>query len=377
MENSKRKQLNFLNLIPDKLQKRKLLFKFNEVLSSGNFILGEEVENFEKNFAKYLGVKYCIGMGNGLEAIQISLMSLEIGKGDEVITTSISAAATTLAILAVGAKPVFVDTTSDGLINPELIPEAITKRTKAILPVHLYGNPVDLNKIQKICHKHKLFLIEDAAQAHGSAYNGKKLGTFGDLGCFSFYPTKNLAALGDGGAIVTNSKKLAKICREIRDYGQNKKYLHVRFGLNSRLDELQAAILDLRLKRLDKENQSRKNIAERYIKNLSQIKQIEIIKSNNLSRPNYHLFVIKIKKRDYLKKFLQKFGIETLIHFPKIIPDQPFLKKEYDKTSLPVARDFVKTCLSLPCHPKMSFSNTNYVSSKIIAFFRNQPPNKI
>lgn len=369
MENLKRKQLNFLNLIPTHSQRKKLISKFDKVLKSGNFILGQEVKNFEKEFAKYLGTKFCIGVGNGLEALQISLMSLGIGIGEEVITTPVSAGATTLAILAVGTKPVFVDTTSDGLINPELIPEAITKRTKAILPVHLYGNPADLNKIQKICKKYKLFLIEDAAQAHGSEYNGKKLGTFGDLGCFSFYPTKNLAALGDGGAIVTNSKKLAKICREIRDYGQNKKYLHVRFGLNSRLDELQAAILDLKLKRLDKENQMRKNIAERYIKNLSPIKQIEIIKPDNLSKPNYHLFVIKLKKRDGLKKFLQKFGIETLIHFPKIIPDQPFLKKKSGSENLPVARNFVKTCLSLPCYPKMSFSNTDYVSSKIIEFF--------
>lgn len=377
MKNLKKGRVKFLDLKISAQNKKPYLKAFAKVLSAGNFILGEKVKQFEENFAKYLGVKFCIGVGNGLEALQISLMALKIDQGDEVITTPISAAATTLAILAVGAKPVFVDTTKDGLLNPNLIVPAITKRTKAILPVHLYGNPVDLNKIQKICKKYKLFLIEDVAQAHGSTHNGKKLGNLGDLGCFSFYPTKNLAALGDGGAIVTNSKSLAKICREIRDYGQNKKYLHVRFGLNSRLDELQAAILDLRLKGLDKENESRKNIAERYIKNLSQIKQIEIIKAGNLSKPNYHLFVIKTKKRDGLKKFLQECGVQTLIHFPKIIPDQPFLKKKYGSENLPVARKFVKTCLSLPCYPEMSLSDTDYVSSKIIDFFRNQAPNKI
>jgi len=272
--------------------------------------------------------------------------------------------------MAVGAKAVFVDTTPGGLINPDLIPEVITKKTRAVLPVHLYGNPVELNNIQAICKKNNLFLIEDTAQAYGTIYNGKKLGTFGELACFSFYPTKNLAALGDGGAIVTNNKELAKICKEIRDYGQNKKYLHVRFGLNSRLDELQAAILNLRLKRLDKENHIRKNIAERYIKNLSKIKQIKIIKPNNLSIPNYHLFVIKTKKRDRLKKFLQKFGVQTLIHFPKIIPDQPFLKKDYPNLDLAIARSFVKTCLSLPCHPKMNIADVDFISSKIKEFFK-------
>lgn len=349
--------------------RQKLKKAFEKVLLSGNFILGQEVKGFEKAFAKYLGVKYCIGVGNGLEALQISLMALGIGKGMEVITTPISAAATALAIMATGAKPVFVDTLENGLINPDLIPAAVTKKTKVILPVHLYGNSVDLEKIKKICKKHKLFLIEDAAQAHGSKFDGKYLGSFGILSCFSFYPTKNLGALGDGGAIVTNSSKLAKVCRELRDYGQKNKYVHVRYGLNSRLDELQAAILRIKLTILDKENNKRRSLAKKYIKNLSKIKQIELVIPKDIQNSNFHLFVIKTLKRKALQKYLNKFAISTLIHFPKILPDQPFLKNLYKSADLPTARNFVKKCLSLSISPKMSFADTDYISSKIIEFY--------
>lgn len=367
MDNSKRK-LDFLDLKPNQVLKRSLLKKIGQILNSGNFILGEEVKNFEKEFAKYLGVKFCIGVGNGLEAIQISLMALGVDKGDEVITTPISAVATTLAILAVGAKPIFVDTDQNGLIDTNLIEQKITKKTKAILPVHLYGNPVNLNKIQTICKKYHLFLVEDAAQAHGSTYHGKKLGTFGKLGCFSFYPTKNLGALGDGGAIVTNNKKLATVCRQIRDYGQKGKYHHIRYGLNSRLDELQAAFLNVKLANLERENKKRNLLAQRYLRNLNNL-PLEIITPEPNSFSCFHQFVIRVKKRDELQKFLAKNGIPTLIHYPKIIPDQLFLKKEYGRTNLPVARDFVKKCLSLPCHPKMTNDDVDYISEQVIKFF--------
>lgn len=369
MSSLKKRPVKFLDLTPKSAQRKKLTAVFNKVLLAGNFILGKEVKNFENQFAKYLGIKHCIGVGNGLEAIQISLMSLGIGKNDEVITTPVSAVATTLAILAVGAKPVFVDTTKDGLLDPALIVPAINKKTKAILPVHLYGNPVDLNKIQKLCKKYKLSLIEDAAQAHGSIYNGKKIGTFGELCCFSFYPTKNLGALGDGGAVVTNSKRLAKICREIRDYGQDKKYLHIRFGLNSRLDELQASFLSVRLKSLDTDNSKRRKLAQRYTKNLSSLKDIEIVKPDPNAQSNWHLFVIKAKKRTQLIKYLQRFSIQTLVHFPKIIPDQPFLKSKYGKLNLPVSRMFTKTCLSLPIHPKLNFKEIDFICSKVVKFY--------
>lgn len=368
MHNLKGRSIKFLDLTRKSSEKKLLLAAFERVLSSGVFILGQEVEKFEKNFAKYLGLKYCIGVANGLEALQIALMALDIKAADEVITTPISAVATTLAIMAVGAKPVFVDTLENGLINPDLIPQVITKRTKAILPVHLYGNPVQLDKIQKICKKYKLGLIEDAAQAHGSKFKNKSLGAFGSLGCFSFYPTKNLASLGDGGAIVTNNVSLAKICFEIRDYGQTDKYVHSRFGLNSRLDELQAAFLNVHLQQLDKDNHKRRQLAQRYIENLATIKKVEIVKETINSEGNFHLFVIKTKKRNQLKEYLKKLGIQTLIHYSKIIPEQPFLKKEYGYLSLPVARTFVKTCLSLPMYPRMNLQDVDFFCSKIKQF---------
>lgn len=369
MKNSKSK-LNFLDLTCQSKEMKVLLSAFERVLRTGIFVLGKEVKNFEKSFAMYLGVKHCIGVANGLEALQIALMAEGIGFGDEVITTPISAAATTLAILAVGAKPVFIDTLDNGLINPDLIAPVITKKTKAILPVYLYGNPADLSSLQKICRKYKLSLIEDAAQAHGSKYKNKYLGTFGNLGCFSFYPTKNLGALGDGGAIVTNNSNLAKKCFEIRDYGQKSKYNHCRFGLNSRLDELQAAFLSIRLKRLDQDNNIRAKFAQRYISNLSQIKEIKIIKPMPDGQGNFHLFAVKTKRRNQLQEYLRKKGIETAIHYPLIIPDQLFIKDEYKGFSFPVARNFVNTCLSLPCHPKMDLKDVQFICAQIKQFFR-------
>lgn len=370
----RKKDLKFNSLKRTPARKKTLQKAFKEVLSSCNFILGNQVEKFEKEFAKYLGVRYCIGVGNGQEALQISLMTLGIRQGDEVITTPVSAVATTLAILSTSAKPVFVDTRDDGLINSELITSAITKKTRAILPVHLYGNPVDLEKIISICKKYKFFLIEDACQAHGSSWKRKKLGTFGDFGCFSFYPTKNLGGFGDGGAIVTNSSKLAQICREIRDYGQKGQYKHVRYGLNSRLDEIQAALLSEGLKNLDTDNKKRRELAERYIKNLKGIPRVDSICHSEPElvegeESNYHLFVIKIKTRHKMQDFLANHGIQTLIHYPKTIPDQPFLIKEYGSVNIPVARKFVKQALSLPCHPQMSLKDVDYVCWKIKEFY--------
>lgn len=364
-----KRQVRFNNLVPSIRVTKELQNAFLKVLDSGNYILSKNVFKFEEKFAKYLGAKYCIGVGNGLEAIQISLMALGVGEGDEVITTPISAAATSLAILAVGAKPIFVDTTKEGLIDPNLIPKTITKKTKAILPVHLYGIPADLKQIQNICKKYHLYLIEDAAQAHGSKFFEKYVGTFGEFGCFSFYPTKNLGAFGDGGAIVTNNKKMANVCREIRDYGQSRKYHHVRFALNSRLDEIQAALLSIKLKSLDFQNNKRRKLAIRYIRNLSNIPSLKIVKPDNLNNSNFHLFVIRAKKRDKLMGYLKRSGVQTLIHFPKIIPDQPFLKPEYGKLSLPNARKFVKEILSLPLHPKMTIDEVDYISKLIKSFY--------
>lgn len=354
-----------------KLRKKHYLKAVDRVFNSGVYILGPEVENFEKEFARFCGVKYCVGVANGLEAIQISLMALGIRKGDEVITTPISAVATTLAILAVGATPVFVDVKENGQINENLIEKAITKKTKAVLPVHLYGQPANVDKIRSICKKHNLFLVEDAAQAHGTRLNGKQVGTFGEIACYSFYPTKNLGAIGDGGAITTNNAKLAKICREIRDYGQKSKYVHTRFGLNSRLDELQAAILREKLKFLEKDNEKRRKIAKRYIKNLKGVKGVQIILPEKIDDSVFHLFVIKTNKRDELKKYLADNGIPSLIHYPITIPDQPLFRGKYENLEIPVSRRLVKEILSFPCYPLMPAENIDYISKAIVSFFEN------
>jgi len=358
--------LDFKN--ENSLRGDKYLLAVKRVLDSGIYILSEETKEFEKEFAKFSGAKYCIGVANGLEAIQISLMALGIGKGDEVITTPISAVATTLAIMAVGATPVFVDIKENGQINENLIEKAITKKTKAVLPVHLYGQPANVEKIKKICKKYNLFLIEDAAQAHGTKLNGKKVGTFGDITCWSFYPTKNLGAIGDGGAITTNDSKLAETCNQIRDYGQESKYVHTRFGLNSRLDELQAAILREKLKYLDIDNKKRREIAKKYIGKLKDVKGIEIILPEKFDDSIFHLFVIKTKKRDELKKCLADNGIPSLIHYPITIPDQPMFKGKYKKLDIPVARKFVGEILSLPCNQFMKIKEIDFIISVLIKF---------
>ncbi len=338
----------------------------DKTLLSGWYILGNDVKSFEQEFARYVGVKYCVGVANGLEALQISLMAHDIGRGDEVITTPLSAAATTLAILAVGAKPVFVDIDQNGQINVGLILKEINSKTKAIMPVDLYGMSCDLEYLRAICKEYGLYLIEDAAQGHGSIYKGKKLGSFGDVGCFSFYPTKNLGAFGDGGAIVTNNTKVARLAYRIRDYGQKSKYVHSVYGLNSRLDEIQASLLKVKLKFLDRDNRKRSTLARRYMKFLNNTKEIKILDYNKMDVANFHLFVIKTKKRDKLKKFLEKNGVQTAIHYPTLIPDQDFIKPTIDKSSsLRVAHKFTEEILTLPCHPWMTRQDVDFVCKRI------------
>lgn len=364
-------KVNYLNF-PLEYKLRGSLYRkaIDRVFRSGVYVLGPEVQNFERKFAKFLGTKYAIGVANGLEAIQISLMALGIGKGDEVITTPISAVATTLAILAVDATPVFADVTRNGQIDVTQIEKLVTKKTKAVLPVHLYGQPMDIEELKKICKKHKLFLIEDAAQAHGAMVKDKMVGTYGDVSCYSFYPTKNLGAIGDGGLIATNNKRIADICYQIRDYGQSSKYVHSRFGLNSRLDELHAAVLSEKLKTLKEDNKKRIKIAKRYVKNLKGIKDIEIILPERISNSNFHLFVIRSKVRNDLQDYLSKMGVPALIHYPITIPDQPMFLGKYSKLSIPEARQLVEEVLSLPCHPFMNISEVDYVCKNITNFFK-------
>lgn len=338
------------------------------VLKRQVFILGSEVEAFEKEFAKYLGVKYVVGLNSGTDALEFCLRALDIKEGDEVITPANSFVATSLAISYVGAKPVLVDCDPDTYqVSVADIEKKITKKTKAILPVHLYGAPCEIDKIIKIAKKHKLFVIEDVAQAAGSTLNGKKLGSFGDINAFSFYPGKNLGAYGDAGAIATNSKKLFEKAKFLRNYGQTKKYHHVTFGRNSRLDEIQAAVLRVKLKHIDEWNKTRRDVANMYYETLSKVKTQSLLPKGE---SNYHLFVIETKKRDQLQKFLEKNNIGTLIHYP--IPIH--LQKTYShlghkKGNFPVAEKVAKSILSLPIYPGLTKKEITHISQKIESFF--------
>ncbi len=344
---------------------------FQRVLSSGWYILGIEVESFEKEFAKYLGVKHVIGVGNGLDALHISLMSLGIGVGDEVITTPLSAVATTLAIISVGAMPIFVDVNLDGQIDATQIEAKITSSTKAILPVHLYGNACDITTILKIAKKHNLQVIEDAAQAHGSSFHGQKLGTFGIVGCFSFYPTKNLGTIGgDAGAVATNDDNLAKTMRQLRNYGEASKYNTVRYGINSRLDEIHASFLRAKLTWLDNSNKKKRDIAKFYDQALTGLDHLQIIHPNHNSVGNIHQYVITTSNRDKLQQYLKNLGIPTLIHYPTPIHQQPFFATKYGKNPLPIAEKFCQTTLSLPSHEYMTTDEINQVIKAIHAFFK-------
>lgn len=362
-------RIPFNDFIADsKLYQQDYQEAFTRVLNSGWFILGSEVRSFEAEFASFLSLKHVIGVGNGLEALQISLMALGVGPGDEVITTPLSAVATTLAILAVGATPVFVDTDTAGQLDPANVQSAITGKTKCILPVDLYGSCPDYDALNAIALNRGLTILEDACQAHGSTYKNTPLGTLGTIGCFSFYPTKNLGALGDGGAIATGDEVLASKCRQIRDYGQSGKYKHEVYGLNSRLDEIQAALLRLKLNRLRTENQIRSDLAARYQQQLSGISDVTIVRNDPNVISNHHLFVIQTPKRDELQKHLSSLGITTLIHFPTIIPQQPFLKS-LSTPALPNASHFVTQILSLPLHPQLSLASLDFISSSIRQFF--------
>ena len=328
------------------------------VISSGWYILGIELSNFEKLFSKYLSSNYCVGVGSGTDALTISLMCLNIGKGDEVITTSLTAYPTITGILNSGAKPVLVDVyKSNALMDVEKIEAKINKKTKAIMPVHLYGQSCDMNMITKIAKKHNLAVVEDCAQATGALYKGKKVGTIGDCGAFSFYPTKNLGAYGDGGAIVTNSEKIYLKAKLYRNYGQEDKYNHTLNGLNSRLDEIQAAVLATKLKFLDSWNQKRRKIAKKYS---TELETVDFLKNDSDSVHVHHLYVVKSNNRDKLVNHLTKNGVETLIHYPLPINKQKAFFKMENET-YENADKITKQILSLPINPWLKDDEINSI----------------
>lgn len=342
--------------------KKEVQEAFKRVFDSKWYILGKEVEKFEVNFAEYCGVKHCIGVGNGLEALVLILKGYGIGEGDEVIVPSNTYIATALAVSYVGAKPIFVEPDLDTYnINPYKIEEKISDKTKAIIAVHLYGQPADMEPITNIAKKYGLKVIEDSAQAHGARYKSIMTGNLGDAAGFSFYPGKNLGAYGDGGCITTNDDELARKIRALRNYGSHKKYHNLYKGHNSRLDEMQAAFLDIKLRYLDEWNKDRNRIAKIYLENIKNLK-IVLPKVQNNCEHVWHLFVIRTKNRDELQTYLKEKGIETLIHYPIPMHLQPAYEDlGFSKGEFPLAEKIADEVLSLPMWPGMKNEEVRYV----------------
>jgi len=339
-----------------------------EVLRSGWYILGKEVEAFEKEFASYVGSPYCVGLGNGLDALKLAFRALGIGPGDEVITQANTYIASVMGISMNGATPILVEPDEFYGPDPEAVERAITDKTKAILVVHLYGQACDMERICAICKKHDLYLVEDCAQSHGSAFNGQMTGTFGDVGCFSFYPTKNLGAFGDAGAVTCRDEKLAEKFRMLRNYGSKKRYYFEVVGENTRLDEMQAGLLRVRLSHMDELTAERRKIAAFYDENLKNplIKKPE---KRQGATHVYHQYVIRCDRRDELAEYLKDKGVGTIIHYP--IPphlSQAYGYLGYKKGDLPITERMADEVLSIPMFNGMSDEDMQVVAEAINSF---------
>lgn len=350
--------------------KDKVNTRINEVLQNTHFILGENVEAFEKEFANYCGVKYGVGVASGSDALTLCLKALGVNKGDEVITVPNTFIATVDAISRNGAKPVFVDVDPETCnINVTKIEEKITEKTKAIIPVHLYGQPADMDAIIKIAKKYDLKIIEDACQAHGAEYKGKKVGSLGDIGCFSFYPAKNLGAYGDGGMVVTNNEEIAERIGMLRNYGQSKKYYHDFMGYNSRLDEVQAAVLRVKLRYLDEWNNRRREHAKLYNELLENDSGIETPIEKEFVKHVYHLYVVRCENGDELQQYLSSKGVSTGIHYP--IPvhlQRAYQHIGYKQGDFLITEKYAKEILSLPMFPELLNDEIKYVINCIKKF---------
>jgi len=352
---------------------------WSEILESMRLYLGLWTERFEKEYGKYCGVNYCITVANGTEAVHLSLRALDIKDGDEVITTPLTFAATVEAIWMVGAKPVFVDINEDDYtINPNLIEDKITPKTKAILPVHLYGHPADMDRILEIAKKYNLYVVEDSAQAQGAEYKGKKVGSLGDVSAFSFYFSKNLGAFGEAGAVTTSKKEIYDKLVLLRCHGQKNKYIHLIPGFNARTDELQCAVLYLKLKKLDDWNKRRRKFADMYrerLKDLEDKGKIKLLVEKEWGYHVYHLFVIRVLDkglRDKLFNFLKEKGIGVGIHYPIPLHLQPaFSYLNYKKGDFPVAERVAEEVISLPMHPHLKEEDIDYIADKIKEFFES------
>lgn len=348
------KQIPFLDLKAPYLElKEQLDAAYRRVMESGWYILGEEGTAFEKEFAEYCDVAFCIGVGNGLDALHLILRSMDIGAGDEVIVPANTFIATWLAVSYAGARPVPVEPDQKTYnIDPARIEAAITDKTKAIMPVHLYGQPADMDPIMEIAERYQLKVIEDAAQAHGARYKDKRVGGLGDAAGFSFYPGKNLGAFGDGGAVTTNDPILAEKVRNLGNYGSGKKYSHDVKGFNSRLDELHAALLRVKLRHLDVWNERRRNIAELYVAELSSTSYLILPQFPSWAEPVWHLFVVRTPERGRLQEHLADQGIQTLIHYP-VPPHRQDAYREMNYLELAISELIHREVLSLPMGPVM------------------------
>ena len=351
-----------------RLYQREYEQKALEVLRSGWYVLGKELENFEQEFAAYLGVSYCIGVASGLDALKIAVYLLGIHEGDEVIVQANTYIASVMGITSNGATPVFVEPDKYHNIDIMEIEKNISDRTKAIMVVHLYGQATDMGSVMSIAKKYNLKVIEDCAQAHGAEWHGQKVGTFGDIGCFSFYPTKNLGAFGDAGAIVTNNSKTATDAKTYRNYGSNKKYYNKMIGINSRMDELQAGLLRVKLQHIKELIDERKFIAENYLDGLKNAGLLlPLVKEGGTSV--WHQFVVRIKNRKFFMQYLEKHHIQTLIHYP--IP--PHLSEAYNylqmsEGSLPITEAIAKEVVSLPIYNGMAREEIAYVVKIILDY---------
>ena len=349
--------------------KKEIDCAISDVIKESGYINSRFVKKLEQEIAKYCGTKYAVGVNSGTDALYLSLWALGIKQGDEVITTPFTFIATAECISLLNAKPVFVDVDYETYnIDADLIEAKITKKTKAIIPVHLFGFPCEMDKIKKIAKKHNLFLIEDAAQAIGAEYMGKRIGSFGNTGCFSFFPSKNLGAYGDGGIITTNNKKLAERLKMLRNHGSKIKYFNEEIGVSSRLDGIQASILSVKLKHLDKWNRKRREIARVYNSLLKNINWIELPKENKGSRQVYNQYTIRVKngKRDKLKKYLERRNMSSMIYYLQPLHLTEAMKYlDYKKGSFPFSEKLSKQVLSLPISADLKKKEVEYIGHSL------------
>lgn len=343
------------------------------VLRSGWYVLGKEVSSFEEEFAAYTGTEYCVGVGSGLDALILAVRALGIGAGDEVIVQGNTYIASVMGITINGAKPVFVEPDEFFQIDAEKIEEKITSKTKAVMVVHLYGHVAQMDRIVELCRKHELKLIEDCAQSHGACFRGQMTGTFGDAGCFSFYPSKNLGGFGEGGAVITSDAQMAEEIRVLRNYGSEKRYHNKVIGLNSRLDEIQAGLLRVRLRHLEEITQEREGIAKRYTEGIDNLQHVVLPVTREGTRAVWHQYVVRVKERDDFQNYLKQNGVGSIIHYP--IP--PHLSEAYRNLgycigNLPVTEQYAGEILSIPMYNGMTKEEQDWVISVINQYKRKE-----